>query len=191
MSNLTLQGMFNAVVSEDPEVIPYTIYQHFKGGYYLVLAVAYKEGERDQEKKEVVYQSLKDGVVWTRDLEVFTSDIPKERSLTGQTKRFVRVDHFENQLSCVPTDTLVEELRRRQDNPYVGYDPETAEKAFITEYMCGFREDKLNAQGNTDTVFHNISVHTSLDDAKAYAAGKTYKGNPVEIMHHMVIPVTD
>lgn len=187
--NSTIGSMFNSVISEETEVIPHTIYRHFKGGYYLVLAVAYKESERDQEKKEVVYQSLKDGVVWTRDLEVFTSDIPKERSVTGQTKRFVRVDHFENQLSSIPTNILVEELSRRSDNPYVGVEP--LKDVFIDEYISGYFTNRINRSGETDTVFNKIAVHSSLEEALDYARGKVYMGKPVQVVRSLFIPISE
>ena len=53
------------------------IYQHFKGNYYLVEAIA-----KHTETKEdyVVYRSLYgDGEVWIRPLDMFLSEVDHEK----------------------------------------------------------------------------------------------------------------
>jgi hypothetical protein len=44
------------------------VYQHYKGGRYMALAVAKEEATG---KEVVVYQGVNDSQVWTRPLEEF------------------------------------------------------------------------------------------------------------------------
>ncbi len=50
------------------------IYKHFKGNYYLVLAIA-KNSE--DLKDYVVYKSLNDDKIWIRELSMFASKVDK------------------------------------------------------------------------------------------------------------------
>ncbi len=61
-------------------------YKHFKGNEYQIIALA-----KDCEtlKDIVVYQSLKDKVVWIRDYKDFVSEVKKENY---HGKRFLLID---------------------------------------------------------------------------------------------------
>lgn len=62
------------------------IYRYFKGGMYIVLHTATDEATGDIL---VIYQSLKNNRIWSRPIDVFLSDVPKDReNSTGQKKRF-------------------------------------------------------------------------------------------------------
>lgn len=112
-----------------------SIYRHFKGGYYIVHALATVESNRDEQV--VVYQSLQDGRMWTRPLSVFQEPVPEDKeNPTGQKFRFERVSNFNNQLNLIPTDKLMNELLRRSDCPpeLKFLDPEMV---WRTEYLIG------------------------------------------------------
>lgn len=53
------------------------IYKHFKGDYYLVLDIA---NHSETKEKYVVYRSLYgDNKLWIRPLEMFLSEVDKEK----------------------------------------------------------------------------------------------------------------
>lgn len=51
-------------------------YQHFKGNYYQVIAVA---THTETHEKFVVYKSLNDNKTWVRPLDMFTSKVDREK----------------------------------------------------------------------------------------------------------------
>lgn len=52
------------------------IYRHFKGNYYQVMEIAYDATNIDPlNRKMVVYKSLNDGMIYTRDLKEFLSEV--------------------------------------------------------------------------------------------------------------------
>ena len=58
-------------MSTAPE-IKQGVYQHYKGGKYLVLFVADVATNGQEGKKEVVYVSLTNGMILCRNLDEFT-----------------------------------------------------------------------------------------------------------------------
>ena len=50
------------------------IYQHYRGGLYEVICVAVARGDM---QRVVVYKSLSDGAIWTRDLSEFNRKFKK------------------------------------------------------------------------------------------------------------------
>ena len=118
-------------------IIPYHIYRHFKGGLYLVLAVALSE---ESYEPTVVYMSLNgDGKVWTRSQSEFTSLVPDDRpNPTGQKNRFELVSDINSVLSQCTTENLVKELRGRPDSPFNESDVEGFnDKVVLREYVLG------------------------------------------------------
>ena len=59
------------------------IYKHFKGNYYLVLALA-KSSE--DLKDYVVYKSLNDDKVWIREFSMFASKVDKVKYPNSKQK---------------------------------------------------------------------------------------------------------
>lgn len=93
------------------------LYRHYKGGYYIVHSIATVEADCSQV---VVYQGLVDGRMWTRPFDNFFEELSNSiENPTGQKHRFEKVVMFDNPLSNVSTDKLVEELEKRGDNPFV------------------------------------------------------------------------
>lgn len=97
-------------------IVPYQIYRHFKGGLYLILAVALSE---EGFEPTVVYMSLNgDNRVWTRSQADFTSLVPEDRvNPTGQRNRFELVTDIKSVLSNCSTENLIKELKSRPDSP--------------------------------------------------------------------------
>lgn len=58
------------------EVIIGGTYRHFKGGEYIVEAIA--KFSEDHSKELVIYKD-KDGNIWARPKEMFLSDVDKEK----------------------------------------------------------------------------------------------------------------
>ena len=70
------------------------VYRHFKGGDYVILAVATLESSKgtDKEQKLVIYQSKEKKTVWARTMENFTEIIDgPEKSML----RFTPLNDFE------------------------------------------------------------------------------------------------
>ena len=128
-------------------IYPNQIYRHFKGGIYLILAIAKSESNSEGEFL-VIYRSLNgDDKVWTRDLSDFESGVPQDRfNPTGQTKRFELVSNFRNQLSMASTNSLIEELRGRKDSPLSdldldGFNDRVVQKDYL---VCQWSEPTEN-----------------------------------------------
>ncbi len=140
-----------------------TIYRHFKGGYYIVHSVATVESTGEQV---VIYQSLQDGRVWTRPLSVFQEPVPEDKeNPTGQKLRFEKVTDFNNQLSLIPTDKLMNELLSRSDCP-----PElqtlNPERVWRNEYLIGmFKEIYVDIDNTHEDFFFDRSAST-LEEAQ-------------------------
>ncbi|MCR5635050.1 MAG: DUF1653 domain-containing protein [Lachnospiraceae bacterium] len=71
---------------------PFQIYRHFKGNYYQVVCIAENS---ESGKQEVIYRALYgDNKIYARDLEMFTSDVDKEKYPDAvQVKRFEPVEY--------------------------------------------------------------------------------------------------
>ena len=71
---------------------PFQIYRHFKGNYYQVVCIAENS---ESGKQEVIYRALYgDNKIYARDLEMFTSDVDKEKYPdVAQVKRFEPVEY--------------------------------------------------------------------------------------------------
>ena len=67
------------------------IYKHFKGDYYLVEDIAFDSETKD---KMVVYRRLYgDGSLWVRPLEMFLSEVDKNKyPNTSQKYRFELIE---------------------------------------------------------------------------------------------------
>lgn len=118
-------------------IIPYQVYRHFKGGLYLILALALSE---EGCKPTVVYMSLNgDNKVWTRSQAEFTSPVPEGKpNPTGQRNRFELVTDVKSMLSQCTTENLVKELRGRPDSPFNERDIEGLnDRVVISEYILG------------------------------------------------------
>lgn len=150
-------------------VLPSRIYRHFKGGYYIVHSLAVQE---DSGIPVVVYQSLKDGGVWTRPLDEFCSKVPDEKdSPTGQSLRFELVTDFNNQLSMVSTSSLIQELYSRDDNPLSIYPIEEVQSSvWREEYILGRFVTVPTCNSSNYEDFEVLNVFATLEGARRFKA---------------------
>lgn len=146
------------------------IYRHFKGGYYVVQAIATVESTGEEV---VIYQSLQDGRVWTRPVSVFRELVPADKeNPTGQKYRFERVSNFNNQLNMVSTEELVKELLSREDCP-VNFLLLDNSKIWREEYLVGRFEYQYISENNTAEYFNALNVYDDVDRARQFV-----KDNP-------------
>lgn len=153
---------------------PSSIYRHFKGGYYVVHAVASRE---ESGEEVVVYQSLQTGQLFTRPLTSFMEKVPEDKeNPTGQFHRFERVVEFNNQLSLISTENLVKELERRSDNPFAGIKSVTnssqvwREDYLVGEFVQDYVDDTLTVED-----FDVRTVHDSIEDARDSASKELFR----------------
>nr|DAH62523.1 MAG TPA: Protein of unknown function (DUF1653) [Caudoviricetes sp.] len=66
----------NGVFMYNRDFKPGDTVQHFKGGFYKIVAIG---TNTETEEKMVVYQSLKDKRVWIRPYEMFISKVDREK----------------------------------------------------------------------------------------------------------------
>lgn len=66
----------NGVFMYNRDFKPGDIVQHFKGGFYKIVAIG---TNTETEEKMVVYQSLKDQRVWIRPYDMFISKADREK----------------------------------------------------------------------------------------------------------------
>ncbi len=86
---------------------PFQIYRHFKGNYYQVVCIAENS---ESGKQEVIYRALYgDNKIYARDLEMFTSDVDKEKYPdAAQVKRFEPVEYEDAVKTKEQTARLIE-----------------------------------------------------------------------------------
>lgn len=149
-------------------ILPFQIYRHFKGGLYIVLAVALSE---DAYTPTVVYMSLNgDSKVWTRSQSDFMSPVPEGReNPTGQANRFELVTDVKNVLSNCTTQNLIEELRSRPDNPFNEVDFKGFnDQVVLREYALGeIKEAETIAYGNQKYI-ETIMTADSIEEVKKF-----------------------
>jgi len=90
-----------------------SIYQHFKGDFFYTL---YNALDEKSQTESIVYQSINNsaGSVFTRPASEWFEDVStREDNVTGQQTRFSLVEDMSNLLSCVSTDALIDELKKR------------------------------------------------------------------------------
>lgn len=133
-----------------------SVYKHFKGHYYRVIAVS--QSTDDIKEMRVVYESLdSNNSVWNRPLTEFISLVPKESqefNITGQKYRFEPVLNFSDKLSSYSTDTLVDELKSREE--FLSYDKDLNKCNRYTEYVYG--------KPSPDSTLLPLSIRGYTDD---------------------------
>lgn len=154
-------------------VLPFQIYRHFKGGLYLVLSIAVST---DSGVTEVVYLSLNgDNKVWTRELTEFTSLVPEDReNPTGQKNRFELVKDITSVLSQCSTENLVEELKKRPDNPFNDLDLEGLNsKVVLRDYIAGEFKD----YGILGKTVDSLVAYDTVDQVKTFLERNPHRCN--------------
>lgn len=149
-------------------IFPNQIYRHFKGNLYLIMSVAISESTLEQT---VVYMSLNgDGNVWTRSVSEFESLVPEgKENPTGQKYRFELVKDIRSVLSQCTTQNLIEELKKRPDNPFNDIDVEGLnDKVKIREYILGELRP-ISATNEEDYFLHSTYSADSLEEVRSFA----------------------
>lgn len=167
------------------------LYRHFKGQYFYVMGV-----DRASEDKSfrVRYFNVcypEDGT-FSRPLHEFFSltdklekdsrgewfevglDIKDRKdNVTGQIRRFERIDNLDFQIGSVSTEQLIDELRRRTDSPIHELDIEGLRSpVFCTDYVVGIKYD---ATEETPAGVEPINVFFSEEEAQRYYSNQVAK----------------
>lgn len=140
------------------------LFQHFSGKLCVVntVATSVETGE-----PQVIYQYLNGGAVESMSLTQFTEQAPQdsEVNLTGQTLVFEPVQSVGNILIHVPTDTLLKELRSRNDCPLFA----SPDNIFREEYLAGRIENIFVDEDNSFDDFDLLSpVMDTEEDMKRW-----------------------
>lgn len=167
------------------------LYRHFKGQYFYVMGV-----DRASEDKSfrVRYFNVchPEYGTFSRPLHEFFSLTDKlekddngewfdvglaikdrKDNVTGQIRRFERIDNIDFQIGSVSTEQLIDELRRRTDSPIHELDIEGLRSpVFCTDYVVGI---KHNATEETPAGVDHINVFFNEEDAQKYFSNQVAK----------------
>lgn len=154
-------------------VLPFQIYRHFKGNFYLVTSVALTSSELEPT---VVYMSLYgDNQVWTRSLSEFESLVPEgKENPTGQKYRFELVKDMRSILSQCTTQSLIEELKNRPDSPLNELDIEGMNSKVVgTEYVLG----ELLPNPVKENDLYCLHIRKTLEEVRGFAERNPHRLN--------------
>ena len=156
------------------ETVKIGLYRHFKGGYYYVTGVS--KNAIDEKTYMVNYFNVchPEYGACVRPMESFLATHEedgraiKDRldNVTGQTHRMERVKDLNFQLGSVPTEQIIEELRRRTDSPIHELDIEgLRSKIFSIDYCIGeaYKETDCTPSG-----VYTLASFTTEEEAKKY-----------------------
>lgn len=138
------------------------LYRHFKGQYFYVMGVDRASEDKSFRVRYFNVCHPEDGT-FSRPLHEFFSLSDKlekddngewfdagfaikdrKDNVTGQIRRFERIDNIDFQISSVSTEQLIDELRRRTDSPIHELDIEGLRSPiFCTDYVVGIKHDGI------------------------------------------------
>lgn len=176
---------------QDHIVIAGGLYRHFKGGYFVVDKIA----EYESGGSCVVYSSAETQRVFVRPLEEFFTDVSeREDNKTCQKYRFEPVKEIESVLSLIPTDTLLEEISKRPDNPYDGIKKiEEDDDVWDVSFIVGRVVPEINSEtGEEVEVMRPVTPISfgSFDEAVTYR-NKYYANKPCVIARRVTKKIAE
>lgn len=157
------------------------VFRHFKGDYYVVRSVDYDS--EDTRVVRVSYQAVKPPYeTWSRPATDFLSEVPEGRtSITGQKMRFQMVVDFQPYpLSGVPTPLLVDELKKRVDNPY--RNESGVSEVVVEDYVVGQVLPPLTEEDRLEV--NVLSSFNDIDKARDWA--ERHRGNKTTLVFRRV-----
>lgn len=163
--------------------------RHFKGTYYRVVGVG---KDCDTGNPTVIYSPMHGNAseFWVRDLLDFLSPVPDGRddNVTGQKRRFEFIDDFEAQLDLVDTQTLLNELSKRQ-NDVVSY---PKENVLATDYAIARLHPK---DDGSKTVYDVLNLFDYRSEAEENLSRnrrhKKFLSQDIEVIQRVFIRLTD
>lgn len=167
------------------------LYRHFKGQYFYVMGVDRASEDKSFRVRYFNVCHPEDGT-FSRPLHEFFSLTDKlekddngewfdvglaikdrKDNVTGQIRRFERIDNIDFQIGSVSTEQLIDELRRRTDSPIHELDIEGLRSpVFCTDYVVGI---KHNATEETPAGVDPINVFFNEEDAQKYFSNQVAK----------------
>lgn len=167
------------------------LYRHFKGQYFYVMGVDRASEDKSFRVRYFNVCHPEDGT-FSRPLHEFFSlsdklekddngewfDVgiaikDRKDNVTGQIRRFERIDNIDFQIGSVSTEQLIDELRRRTDSPIHELDIEGLRSpVFCTDYVVGI---KYNATEETPAGVEPINVFFSEEEAQRYYSNQVAK----------------
>lgn len=127
------------------------LYRHFKtGNLYMVNTVALEESNPDENDPKVVYTALSTGKTWIRPYSSFMEDVSdREDNSTGQRLRFEPATDLRSLLSFISTKELIDEVSKREDNPYSGAIPDSEDSSILNVgYILGRITEQRSLKGD-------------------------------------------
>lgn len=166
------------------------LYRHFKGGYYFVKEIVKDCNSGIHLVSYIDILNVHLGT-FVRPLDDFNAEFyikdnkielikDREDNVTGQHYRFERVKSLDNQVKNLSTNSLIEELRSREDSPLQKLDIDGLnDRVFCSDYVVGIPH-LADLDKNTPRGVENIVTCTTEEEAKKYLLShKTRKGTSV------------
>lgn len=154
------------------------LYRHFKGDYFYVQNLSKNKGQHFVSYFNVLHPEYG---LFTRTIEDFTavSDIHeqfgdtieihiKDRNdnVTGQIHRFEKIVSLDNEVKNLSTQTLINELAKREDSPLQKLDIKgVSDLVFCTDYIVG---NKYEATEDYPKGVETVSTFDTEEEAKNY-----------------------
>lgn len=138
------------------------LYRHFKGQYFYVMGVDRASEDKSFRVRYFNVCHPEDGT-FSRPLHDFFSLTDRSEkddngewfecglaikdrkdNVTGQVRRFERIDNIDFQIGSVSTEQLIDELRRRTDSPIHELDIDGLRSPiYCTDYVVGFKHEGI------------------------------------------------
>lgn len=161
------------------------LYQRYDG----VLFVSDFPVKYDKPSVYLMY-NLETGSFEIIDSISCTEPAPNDHTnVTGQKLILEKISGVVNDLSKVSTESLLEELKKRRDNPFSSVMLNGDEdNVFLREYQAGYYETYLRYDNNKEDIkFTPVRTFDNYEEATLYSQFHEFRGHPLSVIMHLVI----
>lgn len=143
-----------------------SIWRDYMGNYYSVSGTAV---DTVTENKVVILMPLSvtcnGGNLEVVPLDTFLTETAPEDNPTGQKQMYEEVQDFNNQLSMVPTSTLIKEILSRNDCPEDFLIESSSGRVLDVTYVVCREDEVFNEQGELDTAYTVLNTYDKEERA--------------------------